>query len=59
MSKVRLKLIKSPVGYKEDQSATVRALGLRRIGHEIEREDSPTLRGMVHKVQHLVHMEEA
>ncbi len=59
MSKVRLKLIKSPVGYKYDQAATVRALGLRRMGHMIEREDSPTLRGMVHKVKHLVHLEEA
>ena len=58
MSRVRLKLIKSPAGYKEDQAATVRALGLRRMGHVVEREDSPTLRGMVHKVIHLVQMEE-
>ena len=58
MSKVRLTLIKSPIGYNEDQRDTVRALGLHRMLSVVERDDSPTLRGMVHKVQHLVRLEE-
>lgn len=59
MSKVRITLIKSPNGYKQDQRDTVKALGLRRMWHALEIEDTPTLRGMVHKVAHLVKMEQA
>lgn len=58
MSKVRLTLIKSPIGYKKDQKDTVEALGLFRNGYVVEKEDSRTLRGMVHKVAHLVRLEE-
>ena len=58
MSKVRLTLIKSPIGYKQDQKDTVQALGLFRNGFVVEKEDSRTLRGMVHKVAHLVRIEE-
>ena len=54
MSKLRITLVKSPIGYEKDQGATVKALGLRRIRHSVEKEDTPTLRGMVHKVRHLV-----
>jgi large subunit ribosomal protein L30 len=59
MSKIRVTLIKSPNGYKQDQRDTVKAIGLRRMWHTIERDDSPTLRGMLHKVAHLIKMEEA
>ena len=38
---------------------TIRALGLRRLQHSVEREDSPTIRGMVHKVRHMLAVEEA
>lgn len=58
MSKVRLTLIKSPIGYKQDQKDTVQALGLYRMGYATEKEDSKSLRGMVLKVQHLVKLEE-
>jgi large subunit ribosomal protein L30 len=51
---VRIKLVKSPIGYARDQKETVRSLGLRRMQQEVERPDSPTLRGMIHKVRHLV-----
>ncbi len=54
MSKLRITLVKSPIGYERDQGATVRALGLRRIRHAVEKDDSPTVRGMVQKVRHLV-----
>ncbi|MBF8299194.1 MAG: ribosomal protein [Dehalococcoidia bacterium] len=59
MTKLRITLVKSPNGYQQDQRDTVKALGLRRLRHTIEREDSPTLRGMLHKVAHLVKAEEA
>jgi large subunit ribosomal protein L30 len=51
---VRIKLVKSPIGYARDQKATVRSLGLRRMQHEVELPDSPTVRGMIFKVRHLV-----
>ena len=54
MSKLRITLVKSPIGYERDQGETVRALGLRRIRHAVEKDDSPTVRGMVQKVRHLV-----
>ena len=54
MGKLRITLVKSPIGYEKDQGATVKALGLRRIRHVVEKEDTPSVRGMVHKVRHLV-----
>ncbi len=54
MGKLRITLVKSPIGYEKDQGATVKALGLRRIRHAVEKEDTPSVRGMVHKVRHLV-----
>ncbi len=54
MGKLRITLVKSPIGYERDQGATVKALGLRRIRHAVEKEDTPSVRGMVHKVRHLV-----
>jgi large subunit ribosomal protein L30 len=55
---VRIKLVKSPIGYPKRQKNTVRALGLRRMNQTIEQEDSPTLRGMLAKVSHLVEVQE-
>lgn len=51
-------LVKSPIGYTKDQKATVRALGLRRINQVVEHQDSPSLRGMLNKISHLVKVEE-
>ena len=45
---------KSANGSNGRQRDTLRSLGLRRIGHSVERPDSPQLRGMVHAVRHLV-----
>ena len=59
MSKIRIKWIRSQIGYSEDQRRTIRALGLKKLQHSVEREDSPTIRGMVHKVRHLIAVEEA
>ena len=58
MKKLKITLIRSLIGYKEDQRATVRALGLGKIGTSVVQEDNPTIRGMVHKVEHLVKVEE-
>ena len=51
-------LVKSPIGYTKDQKQTVLALGLRRMHQTIEHKDTPALRGMIHKVIHLVQVEE-
>jgi large subunit ribosomal protein L30 len=59
MSKIRIKWVRSQIGYPSDQRKTIRALGLKRLQHTVEREDSPTIRGMIHKVRHMIVVEEA
>lgn len=56
--KVRITLVRSPIGYSKRQKRTVRALGLRRIHQTVEQVDTPVLRGMIAKVSHLVTVEE-
>ena len=51
---VRVTLLKSPIGFKNNQATVVRSLGLRRIRHTVELKDTPATRGMIHKVRHLV-----
>jgi large subunit ribosomal protein L30 len=51
---VRITLVKSPIGYDKRHKATVRALGLHRLHQTVEHVDSPTLRGMIYKVNNLV-----
>ena len=51
---LRITLVKSPIGYTQRHKATIRALGLRRMHQTVEHEDSPSLRGMLYKVNHLV-----
>jgi large subunit ribosomal protein L30 len=58
-SRLRIKLVRSPIGGTERQRATVRALGLRRLHQVVEQADSPVTRGMVQKVAHLVTILEA
>ncbi len=55
---LKITLIRSPIGYAKDQKATVRALGLHRMHQTVLQADTPTIRGMVAKVQHLVKVEE-
>ena len=50
--------VKSSNGANGPQRDTLRSLGLRGIGKSVEREDSPQLRGMVHRVRHLITVEE-
>lgn len=55
---VRITLVKSTIGYSEKHKGTIRALGLRRMNMTVEQVDTPTLRGMLLKVNHLVKVEE-
>lgn len=54
---VRVTLVKSVIGTKQSHRATVLGLGLRRIRHTVELEDTPAVRGMIHKVAYLVKCE--
>ncbi len=54
MATIKIKQIKSRIGAPKDQKSTLDALGLRKISQIVEREDTPTLRGMIQKVHHLV-----
>ena len=56
--KIRIKLIRSVIGSLPKQRATVRALGLRKIGSSTEQEKNPAVLGMVKVVSHLVSVEE-
>ena len=58
MSRLRITWTKSGIGYSRDQRRTLRALGFRRLNQTIEHEDTPSIRGMVFKVRHLVRVEE-
>jgi large subunit ribosomal protein L30 len=55
---LRIKLIKSPIGYSERHKRTVKALGLHRIRQMVEQPDTAAVRGMIAKVAHLVKVEE-
>ena len=52
--RLRVTLIRSPIGYDKRQALVVRGLGLRRLGHSVEVVDNASIRGMLHKVRHLV-----
>ncbi len=55
---VRITLKRSVIGYPQRQKDTVRVLGLKKLNQTVEHVDSPTLRGMIAKVIHLVEVEE-
>jgi large subunit ribosomal protein L30 len=58
MSKLSVTWTRGYQGRRVDQKRTIRALGLRKLGHTVEHSDSPSVRGMITKVQHLVTVEE-
>jgi len=58
VAKLKVTQIRSSISCPQDQKDTVRALGLKRIRHTIEKDDTPTVRGMLFKVKHLVKVEE-
>lgn len=52
-AKIRVQQVASPIGYEKSQREVLRGLGLRRIRHVVEREDTAAIRGMVAKIPHL------
>jgi large subunit ribosomal protein L30 len=59
VSTLKITQVKSRNGSNQRQLDTLRSIGLRKIGHTVEQQDTPALRGMVHAVRHLVAVEEA
>ena len=58
MAKLTIELVKSTIGCQKDQIATVKALGLHKMHSVVEKEDTPQIRGMINKVNHLVEVKE-
>jgi large subunit ribosomal protein L30 len=56
--KLRVTLVKSPIGNQQNHKLTVKALGLKRMNMTITHPDNPSVRGMITKVSHLVKVEE-
>ena len=52
--RVKVTLVRSTIGFDKKQAAVVESMGLRRLNHTIEVPDTPAMRGMIHKVRHLV-----
>jgi large subunit ribosomal protein L30 len=55
--KVRVTQIKSAIGYRRDQRATLKGLGIRRMHQTVELADTPEVRGMIRKITHLLKVE--
>jgi len=51
-------LRKSTIGFNKTQAKTVQGMGLRRLNHSVQIQDTPATRGMIHKVRHLVDVQE-
>ncbi len=58
MAKLKITQVRSVIRKTKNQKLTMKALGLRRISQTVEQEDSPQIRGMIKKVDHLVRVEE-
>ena len=58
MAKVKIQLKRSLIGRSVKQKRTIEALGLRKIGQMVEKEDTPQIRGMINKVNHMVEVTE-
>lgn len=56
-SKVKVTLVKSPIGTKPKHKLCVKGLGLRKVNHTVELEDTPSVRGMINKVSYLLKVE--
>jgi len=56
--KLRITWFKSGIGFPQRQKDTIRALGLRRLGQTVQHENTPTIRGMIRAIQHLLTVQE-
>ena len=55
---IKIKLIKSPIGYKPKAKLTVAALGLKKLNHSVLKSDTPQVRGMINKISYLLSVSE-
>ena len=55
---LKIKLIKSPIGYKQKAKLTVSALGLKKLNHSVIQDDTPQIRGMINVIPYLIKVEE-
>ena len=55
--RVKVTLVRSTIGFDKKQAAIVQSMGLRRINHTVELQDTDSIRGMIHKVRHLVEVQ--
>lgn len=58
VKRIKVTQVRSAIGSPADQKATVKALGLKRLHHTVEKDDTPAVRGMLFKVRHLIKVEE-
>lgn len=58
MTMIKIKLVKSLIGKPETHKKTIQALGLRKIGQVVEKNDTPQIRGMIHQVDYMVEVTE-
>lgn len=54
MAMIKIKLIKSPIGKTEAHRKTIKALGFRKVGQLVEKNDTPQIRGMIHQIDYMV-----
>jgi len=59
VAKIRIKWVKSDIGYAGDQRRTLKALGFHKLNQVVEKEDTRVIRGMIAKVQHMISVEES
>jgi large subunit ribosomal protein L30 len=56
--RIKIRQVRSPIGFPPTQHEALRSLGLRKIRHVVEREDTPAVRGLIAKIPHLVQIVE-
>jgi large subunit ribosomal protein L30 len=59
VAKIRIKWVKSGIGYPGDQRRTLKALGFHKLNEVVEKEDTPVISGMIAKVNHMISVEES
>ncbi len=58
MGKIAITWIRSTIGYKKNQQRVIESLGLKRLHHTVVHEDTPSIRGMINKIPHLLEVKE-
>ena len=58
METIRIKLVRSPIGRIENHKRTVKALGFKKVGQVIEKQDTHQIRGMIHSIDYMVEVQD-